>query len=106
MKEIIEKVRSGNGPAFLHVKTNRVYGHFEGDAQTYKTKEENETIRNDKDPIKLFKKKVVESGLLELNQLEVIENEMKAKIEKSVLETKSASFPNDKDLLTDVYVKY
>ncbi len=105
-KEIIENVRSGKGPGFLHVKTNRVYGHFEGDAQTYKTKEENEAIRNNKDPIKIFKKKVIESGLLEAKQLEEIENEMKLKIKESVSETKSADFPTEKDLLTDVYVKY
>ena len=105
-KEILEHVRSGNGPAFLHVVTNRVYGHFEGDAQTYKTKEENDSIRNDKDPLKIFKKKVIESGLLDIEQLDNIEKEMKSKVDQSVIESKSADFPSDKDLLTDVYVKY
>ena len=105
-KEIVEKVRSGDGPAFLHVVTNRVYGHFEGDAQTYKTKEETESIRNDKDPLKIFKKKVVDSGLLYSKQLDDIESEMKSIVDKSVVESKSADFPSEKDLLTDVYVKY
>ena len=105
-KEIIDNVRSGKGPAFLHVVTNRVYGHFEGDALTYRTKEENEEIKNNKDPIKIFKKKVIESGLLEIQQLDEIENEMKSKVEKSILDSKSADFPTEKDLLTDVYVKY
>ena len=105
-KEIVEKVRSGDGPAFLHVVTNRVYGHFEGDAQTYKTKEETESIRNDKDPLKIFKKKVVDSGLLDSKQLDDIESEMKSIVDKSVVESKSADFPSEKDLLTDVYVKY
>ena len=105
-KEIVEKVRAGDGPAFLHVVTNRVYGHFEGDAQTYKTKEETESIRNDKDPLKIFKKKVVDSGLLDSKQLDDIESEMKSIVDKSVVESKSADFPSEKDLLTDVYVKY
>ena len=105
-KEIIDNVRSGKGPAFLHVVTNRVYGHFEGDAQTYKTKEENENIRNNKDPIKIFKKKVIESGLLDIQQLDEIQNEMQSKVKKSILDSKSADFPTEKDLLTDVYVKY
>ena len=105
-KEIIDNVRSGKGPAFLHVVTNRVYGHFEGDAQTYKTKEENENIRNNKDPIKIFKKKVIESGLLDIQQLDEIQNEMKSKVKKSIFDSKSADFPTEKDLLTDVYVKY
>jgi pyruvate dehydrogenase E1 component alpha subunit len=105
-KEIIDNVRSGKGPAFLHVVTNRVYGLFEGDAQTYKTKEENENIRNNKDPIKIFKKKVIESGLLDIQQLDEIQNEMQSKVKKSILDSKSADFPTEKDLLTDVYVKY
>ena len=105
-KHVIENARNGKGPALLHIKTSKVYGHFEGDALTYRTKEENEEIKNNKDPIKIFKKKVIESRLLEMQQLDEIENEMKSKVEKSILDSKSADFPTEKDLLTDVYVKY
>ena len=59
-------------------------------------------------PIKMKKaaEKVIESGLLQTQQLDEIENEMKSKVEKSILDSKSADFPTEKDLLTDVYVKY
>ena len=56
--------------------------------------------------LKIFRKKVVESGLLDNDQLDNIENEMKSKVDQSVVESKSADFPSEKDLLTDVYVKY
>ena len=105
-KHVIENARNGKGPALLHILTHRVYGHFECDAITYRTKEENEAIRNDNDPLKIFKKKVTESGLLEINQLEKIEQDAKNEVTLSIQESKSAEFPSEKDLLTDVYVKY
>ena len=80
--------------------------HFEGDAISYRTKEENERIKNDEDPLKIFKMKVTEAGLLKLDQLEKIETEAKAKIKIAIEESKKAEFPTSKDLLTDVYIKY
>ena len=68
--------------------------------------EENERIKNDEDPLKIFKKKVTESGLLELSQLEALEEEAKGKIKIAIEESKKAEFPSAKDLLTDVYIKY
>ena len=105
-KHVIDNARNGKGPALLHIKTSKVYGHFEGDAISYRTKEENERIKNDEDPLKIFKKKVIDAGLLELTQLENIENESKSKIKKAIQESKDAAFPNPNDLLTDVYIKY
>ena len=105
-KEVIENARNGKGPALIHIRTSKVYGHFEGDAISYRTKEENERIKNDEDPLKIFKKKVTESGLLELSQLETLENEAKEKVKIAIEQSKNAEFPSEKDLLTDVYVKY
>jgi len=45
-------------------------------------------------------------GAIFVEELDEIENEMKSKVEKSILDSKSADFPTEKDLLTDVYVKY
>ena len=50
--------------------------------------------------------KVTEAGLLELDQLEKIEADAKAKIKTAIDESKKAEFPSSKDLLTDVYIKY
>ena len=105
-KHVIENARNGKGPALLHIKTSKVYGHFEGDAISYRTKEENERIKNDEDPLKIFKMKVTEAGLLELEQLEKIESEAKSRIKTAIDESKKAEFPTSKDLLTDVYIKY
>ena len=38
--EAIERARAGDGPSLLHVKLTRFYGHFEGDAMTYRAADE------------------------------------------------------------------
>ena len=105
-KEAVERAKNNEGPTLLHVKINRIYGHYEGDALTYRLGEETEDIKKNKDPIKIFKKKVIESGLLDIKELKDIENEVKKEIEEAVKEAKNSSYPTEADLLTDVYVKY
>jgi pyruvate dehydrogenase E1 component alpha subunit len=36
----IERARAGEGPSLIEVKLSRYYGHFEGDAQTYRAPDE------------------------------------------------------------------
>jgi len=105
-KEAIERARKGEGPSLLYVKINRIYAHYEGDALTYRLQEETDEIKNNRDPIRIFKKKVLESGLLEGDQLDEIEEKTKNEIDQAVKDSKVADFPTEKDLLTDVYVKY
>ena len=38
--EAIAPARDGGGPTLLEVKITRFYGHFEGDPQTYRAKDE------------------------------------------------------------------
>jgi len=54
----------------------------------------------------LFAKRVTEQGLLTQAQLDVIDKEVAAEIEASVVHAKSSAKPTEVDLLTDVYVSY
>jgi pyruvate dehydrogenase E1 component alpha subunit len=104
--EIIKRAREGGGPALLECKMVRMYGHFEGDQQTYRAKGELEDIRANKDCIKMFAQRVTESGVINRGELDAIDREINAKIEKAVASAKAAPLPTAADLLTDVYVSY
>lgn len=104
--EIIKRARDGGGPSLLECKMVRFYGHFEGDAQTYRGKGELEDIRANKDCIKKFAARVVGTGVISQAELEPIDGEARELIERAVKEAKAAPQPNAADLLTDVYVKY
>lgn len=104
--EIIKRAREGGGPALLECKMVRMYGHFEGDQQTYRAKGELEDIRANKDCIKMFAQRVTESGVIGRGELDAIDRDVVKQIQDAVASAKSAPLPTAADLTTDVYVSY
>ncbi|MBM3516560.1 MAG: thiamine pyrophosphate-dependent dehydrogenase E1 component subunit alpha [Alphaproteobacteria bacterium] len=104
--EAITRARSGGGPSLLHVVLDRYYSHFEGDAGTYRGPGEVDRLRAEKDCLKRFRKRVIESALLGKDQVDTIDREVAALIETSVREARTAAKPSAADVLTDVYLSY
>jgi acetoin:2,6-dichlorophenolindophenol oxidoreductase subunit alpha len=104
--EVIRRAREGGGPSLLECKMIRFFGHFEGDAQTYRGKGEVEDIRLNRDCIKIFAARVLEAGTVQKAEFDKIDAEVAALIEDAVAFAKAAPLPTSKDLLTDVYVSY
>ena len=104
--EAIRRAREGGGPSLIECKVNRYYGHFEGDAQTYRAENEVENIRKEKDCLKLFRQRVTSAGLVDDEELDRIDVEVKQLIDESVEEAKAAQDPSRDQLLTHVYVSY
>jgi pyruvate dehydrogenase E1 component alpha subunit len=105
-REAIEHVRSGKGPYLLHFKLNRYYGHFEGDALTYKAPNELEKIKAEKDCLMLFKQRVNETSLLDTAELDKIEQDSKDQVAQCLVNAKAGAMPTRADLMTDVYLNY
>jgi TPP-dependent pyruvate/acetoin dehydrogenase alpha subunit len=105
-REAVERARSGGGPSLIHARLNRYYGHFEGDAVTYKSKGEVDQIKAEKDCLKLFRQRVVEAGLMEPDELDAIERAAEERIAQCVAGAKAAALPTRADLFTDVYIAY
>jgi pyruvate dehydrogenase E1 component alpha subunit len=104
--EVIKRAREGGGPSLLECKMIRFYGHFEGDAQTYRGKGEVEDVRANKDCIKLFQAQIKEAGVISQAEFDQIDRKVLDLIEQSVIEAKAAPLPAPAELLTDVYVAY
>jgi pyruvate dehydrogenase E1 component alpha subunit len=104
--EAIERARSGAGPSLLHVRLNRFYGHFEGDAQTYRAPDEAANARANSDPLDLFRRRVVEASLLQPGDFDSIDRDARREVERCVALAKAAPMPTEADLMTDVYVSY
>ena len=105
-REAIERARNGEGPSLVHVKFTRYYGHFEGDAMTYRVPDEVEKVMAEKDCLKLFRQRVTEAGLLEAAQMDEIDKAVTAEIAQALADAKAAPAPSEADLLTDVYASY
>ena len=105
-REAIERARNGGGPTLLHHRVMRYYGHFEGDATTYKDPNEVANYKASKDPLMLFRRRVVEAGLLDAGAIDEVDRATRSRIAQCVAEAKTAPQPTEADLLTDVYVSY
>ena len=105
-REAIERARNGGGPSLLHHKVMRYYGHFEGDATTYKDPNEVANYKASKDPLMLFRRRVAEAGLLDGAAMDEVDRAARSRIVQCVAEAKTAPQPTEADLLTDVYVSY
>ncbi len=104
--EAVKRARDGSGPTLIECKLNRYYGHFEGDAQTYRGKDEVKNLRATIDCIDNFRDRVTSAKLVEKEELDTIDAEVGKIIDDSVDKAKSAPVPAASELTTDVYVSY
>jgi acetoin:2,6-dichlorophenolindophenol oxidoreductase subunit alpha len=106
MREVLEHVRAGNGPAAVEFDTERYYGHFEGDPQRYRGEGELDRIRAERDCLTKFRTSVTEAKLLEGADLDAIDAEVMAQIDAAVAAARAAERSTAADVLTDVYINY
>ncbi|AEP02289.1 thiamine pyrophosphate-dependent dehydrogenase E1 component subunit alpha [Weizmannia coagulans] len=105
-KEAVERARNGEGPSLIECVTYRNYGHFEGDAQTYKAEAEKAKQLNEKDAIVQFKKFVLEQNLFSEADINSLEQKVEQEIEEAVKFSEESPYPDPSELLKDVYVSY
>ena len=106
MREIVEYVRAGNGPAAVELDTERFFGHFEGDPQRYRGPGEVERLRKERDCLTAFRNKVLSAKLFDGKALDQIDAEVLRLIDEAVVEARSAPKPLPEDVTTNVYVAY
>ncbi len=98
--EAVEHARSGKGPTFLVVQTQRLQGHYIGDPQVYRPKGQAKKLRETQDPITLFRERL---GLSD-DEFEEIDTDVTAIVEESVRFAKEdATDPPPEDALKYVY---
>jgi acetoin:2,6-dichlorophenolindophenol oxidoreductase subunit alpha len=102
--EAIQRARMGKGPSLLEFRTYRHRGHYVGDPEVYRSKEEVAEWQSEvKDPILRFKKQLIEQGIADRNRLESLEAAVRQEIEEAVAFAVDSPVPDVSDLLNDVY---
>ena len=104
--EIIARARKGGGPSLMECEMVRFYGHFEGDAQTYRADGEVSDLRENRDCIARFRHAVEGAGVVDASEFDQVDTEARALIEEAVADAIAAPDPDLAELLTDVYVSY
>ena len=98
-KKALEHARSGRGPVFLHCDTYRLVGHYIGDPQVYRSKEEQQDVREHHDPITHLRDRLE----LDDSDFDEIDREVTEIVEASVEFAKNGTDPKPEDALKNVY---
>jgi TPP-dependent pyruvate/acetoin dehydrogenase alpha subunit len=99
-ERIVGGVRT-RGPAILECLTTRVRGHFEGDAQKYRSPEELAQLA-DRDPIRVAAGRLAQMGMSK-GELAEIAVEAEAEVEKAMSAARGGHDPDFAAALADVY---
>ncbi len=102
--EAVARARRGEGPTFIEAKTYRIEGHFVGDPEKYRKKEETMQIFHDTDPLTHFLGILPEGISFEQAELDQIRADAVEKIKKAKEYAVSCEYPDPSEYITDVYV--
>jgi TPP-dependent pyruvate/acetoin dehydrogenase alpha subunit len=97
-----ERARHGDGPSLVEAHTIRWVGHFEGDGQAYRGRDEVEEGRR-RDPIARLEKILTERRLLDAAQAVRVRERVTAEIEDAIAYAEASPLPRPEDALTDLY---
>ena len=95
----LEHARGGNGPMFLDVETHRLTGHYVGDPQVYRPKDELPRLREEQDPITRLRERLDISD----DEFDELDREVTETVEESVRFAKAGTDPKPEDALKNIY---
>lgn len=100
--DAVEFVRSGKGPLLLEVKTYRYRGHSMSDPAKYRSKEEVENFKENRDPINMLRERLLSNKTASEAELKKIEDDIKAHINEAAEFAKESPEPQITELWTDI----
>ncbi|MFD1645781.1 thiamine pyrophosphate-dependent dehydrogenase E1 component subunit alpha [Haloarchaeobius litoreus] len=100
--EARERAATGEGPTFIEADTYRYEGHFEGDHQPYRSKEDIE-LWKDRDAIETFKNRLVDAGTITEEEFESMQSEIDDEIETAAETAKEADYPDPSEAYEDMF---
>ncbi len=102
-EEAMAHCRAGKGPIILEMKTYRYRGHSMSDPAKYRTKEELTEVREKRDPIENFGKKLIERGVMNAEDMKALDAQVKAIVIASTEFATESPEPGLAELYTDIY---
>ena len=105
MDEAVAFVRGGNGPMLLEMKTYRYKGHSMSDPAKYRTREEVQKMRDERDPIEQIRDMLLTGKHATDDDLKAIDKEIKAIVNEAAEFSKESPEPALEELWTDIYAE-
>lgn len=104
MQAAKEHVVAKHGPIFVEAKTYRYHGHSMSDpGVTYRSREEVNKTRAERDPIEMTKKRLIDLKLATAEELKEVEREVREEVNQSLAEAIASPAPASGELITDIF---
>ena len=102
-EKAVEHCRSGQGPYILEMKTYRYRGHSMSDPAKYRTREEVQKIKEEKDPIDHIRDMLTQGNHATDDELKAIDKGIKKIVSEAADFASSSPEPALDELYTDIY---
>ncbi|KZY04738.1 MULTISPECIES: pyruvate dehydrogenase (acetyl-transferring) E1 component subunit alpha [unclassified Sulfitobacter] len=104
-EKAVAHCRAGKGPYILEIKTYRYRGHSMSDPAKYRTREEVQKMRDERDPIDAVRSMLLEGKHASEDDLKAIDKEIKKIVNESAEFAKDSPEPALEELWTDIYAE-
>lgn len=101
-QKAVERARRGEGPSIIEIETYRYYGHFQGDPELYRAKDEVAQLRK-KDPIEKMKNQLITEGIASEEEIAQLENRAKNEVDDAMSFARESEYPEPAAALEDVF---
>jgi len=101
----LDRAHGQSRPTVLEIETYRYYGHSVADAKhkIYRSEEEIERYKQDHDPIRLWKARLLTEGVLTEEKYEELDQASRTEANESVQFAEESPIPSDESITEDVY---
>lgn len=101
----LDDIRAGNGPYILEIITYRYRGHSMSDPGKYRSKDEVEKFKTERDPIEGIKKAMAKEYGVTEDDLKPIDKEVKDIVAEAAQFSQDSPFPAESELWTDIMIE-
>jgi TPP-dependent pyruvate/acetoin dehydrogenase alpha subunit len=102
-KPAVERARQGKGPTLIECKTYRFTGHWIGDPHTYRTQEEVDWWKTNKDPVQIFRERLLKAEVATEEEIDQIDLQAKADVEAAIEYGMESPEPDPSALYEDLF---
>ena len=102
IEKAIKRARAGEGPSLIECKTYRWMGHWTGDPQVYRTREEVEEWKK-KCPIKRLRQYMIENNILSEKEIDDLEADVQRQVDEAEKFALESPEPDPNTVMEDVF---
>ena len=100
--DAVAHCRAGKGPILMEMKTYRYRGHSMSDPAKYRSREEVQKVREQRDPIDQLRRRLIDDGAIDEATFKDIDREIKAVVAEAAEFAQNSPEPDASELYTNV----